>query len=359
MSAAASPRRLRRPLAAAHPEIAAQLHPTRNGSLDGWTIGSSARTAVWWRCAKGHEWQQAPRVRVVAFSRARGVRCPRCGSLAGAYPDLAGQLDTLHNEGVDPWRVSRASGRKLWWRCSESHRWAESVANRAKGCGCPYCSGRRSAIDHRAFANPTLQAWYWMGFLGADGCVSDSADVTLRLGARDLEHVKAFRRFVGGGERRIYGPTRGCYALTFRSRPIARDLQRCAGITPRKTLTYDCGPMAASRPAFWLGLLDGDGTAYWHTDRRHPGRPRPELRWHGARPVMERCATFWATELGLERVPTVREMKTDGASLYAVALTGGRAASAAALMLTWRVGSLARKRPLLASIALASTEAAA
>ena len=60
-------------LAAKYPELAAQWHPSKNGSLspDNVTPGSSRN--VWWQCAVcGHEWQAR------IWSRVAGRGCPKC-----------------------------------------------------------------------------------------------------------------------------------------------------------------------------------------------------------------------------------------------------------------------------------------
>ena len=44
-------------LATLRPELAAQWHPTRNGSLTPEDLTAGTRRKVWWRCDKGHEWQ--------------------------------------------------------------------------------------------------------------------------------------------------------------------------------------------------------------------------------------------------------------------------------------------------------------
>ena len=62
-----------RSLAAIHPDLVAQLHPTRNGELDPYSLGINTRQDVWWLCPDcEHEWRT--RVR----RRAAGSGCPRC-----------------------------------------------------------------------------------------------------------------------------------------------------------------------------------------------------------------------------------------------------------------------------------------
>jgi Probable Zinc-ribbon domain/Protein of unknown function (DUF559) len=59
-------------LAEKDPKLAAEWHPTKNGSLTAFDVRPRGRAGAWWRCRLGHEWyaQVAP--------RAEGVGCPQC-----------------------------------------------------------------------------------------------------------------------------------------------------------------------------------------------------------------------------------------------------------------------------------------
>ena len=60
-----------RSLAVLRPDLAAELHPTRNGGLDPYALGPYSNRKVWWRGSDcGHEWWMSPKRR----SRRRG--CP-------------------------------------------------------------------------------------------------------------------------------------------------------------------------------------------------------------------------------------------------------------------------------------------
>jgi hypothetical protein len=63
--------------------------------------------------------------------------------LAG-FPELVAQWHPTRNVGVYPYEISRGSRRFIWWRCAQGHSWKAIVGNRtkARGTGCPYCSGR-------------------------------------------------------------------------------------------------------------------------------------------------------------------------------------------------------------------------
>lgn len=59
-------------LAARLPELAAQWHPTRNGSLTPNDVMPRSGKKAWWLCANGHSWQ------AIVASRATGVGCELC-----------------------------------------------------------------------------------------------------------------------------------------------------------------------------------------------------------------------------------------------------------------------------------------
>lgn len=48
--------------------------------------------------------------------------------------------DTL---GLKPTTLTVGSHQKAWWICLKGHKWQVVIANRNRGRGCPYCSGRR------------------------------------------------------------------------------------------------------------------------------------------------------------------------------------------------------------------------
>lgn len=128
----------KQPLTETHPELASQA--------DGWDpskITSGSGRKLPWICKDGHKWEAA------VYSRsARNLGCPICSGqkilagfndLATIFPEIAAQA-----LGWDPSTVSRASGQKLLWECSQGHKWEAKVSNRTvKNQGCPTCSDRR------------------------------------------------------------------------------------------------------------------------------------------------------------------------------------------------------------------------
>jgi hypothetical protein len=132
-------------LATTHPGIAAQAV--------GWdpkTVSAGSSRRRLWRCELGHEWDAQIKGRV------RGYGCLVCdgkqvlvgfNDLATTHPDIASQA-----AGWDPKTVSRGSGKKLLWRCELGHEWNATVGNRARGEGCPICSGRSVLVGFNDLA---------------------------------------------------------------------------------------------------------------------------------------------------------------------------------------------------------------
>ena len=132
-------------LAELRPDLAAELHPTRNGDFNPYAVARWSVLPVWWRCAScGHEWEVSPRNR---------TGCPWCAahrvarerSLAVLRPDLAAELHPTRNGDLDPHAIGTSSSLKLWWRCRGCGReWRASVRARSTGGGgCRSCLRRR------------------------------------------------------------------------------------------------------------------------------------------------------------------------------------------------------------------------
>lgn len=135
-------------LATEFPEIAAQWHPTKNGTCTAYDVTSGSRRKIWWICEKGHEWQAA------VYSRALGGNgCPVCAGrkvvsgendLASQFPEIAAQWHTEKNGTLTPQQVTPYVNRKVWWKCELGHSYQAMVAARTmSGTGCPYCAGRK------------------------------------------------------------------------------------------------------------------------------------------------------------------------------------------------------------------------
>lgn len=154
-------------LAATHPQLAAQWHPTQNGALTPRDVVAGTRRKVWWLCERGHAWQAS------VASRAGGSGCPICSGkrvlpgendLASLFPAIAAQWHPALNGGLRADAVSPCSNRKVWWQCEKGHAYQAAVGSRTvSGSGCPYCAGKKvmAGFNDLATLEPRVAAqWH-------------------------------------------------------------------------------------------------------------------------------------------------------------------------------------------------------
>jgi len=134
-------------LALRFPKIAAEWHPTKNGSLTPEMFQGISGQRVWWKCENGHEWQSAISQRT--FSKSG---CPYCSNqkvLAGyndlktTNPEICEEWHPTKNGDLRPEMFVPGSGKKVWWKCSKcGYEWQADIKNRVKGIGCPKCANK-------------------------------------------------------------------------------------------------------------------------------------------------------------------------------------------------------------------------
>jgi predicted nucleic acid-binding Zn-ribbon protein len=142
---------------AARPELAGELHPERNPTVDDPSaIAAKSGRKLWWRCKVcGHEWE------ATVGARAAGSGCPECDrrrkrgpravarerSLQALHPGLCAEWHPTRNSGLDPASISPGSGQRVWWCCAAcGHEWQAAIDNRtARGSNCPVCGLKRRA----------------------------------------------------------------------------------------------------------------------------------------------------------------------------------------------------------------------
>lgn len=64
-------------------------------------------------------------------------------SLFFSNPETTGEWHYEKNGVLKPEHFAPNSHRKVWWKCQIGHEWQAAIANRNKGRGCPYCSGKK------------------------------------------------------------------------------------------------------------------------------------------------------------------------------------------------------------------------
>ena len=153
-------------LGTVNPKLAAEWDDEKNGGLKPSMVMPGTSKKIWWRCPSGHEWQ------ATINSRSSGTGCPYCSGrrviqgvndLATVNPTLATEWNHEKNGDLTPSMVSQGSDRKVWWKCIKGHEWQSAISNRAKGQGCPYCSGRKVLCGYNDLAtkNPDIAAeWH-------------------------------------------------------------------------------------------------------------------------------------------------------------------------------------------------------
>ena len=164
-------------LAGIHPALAAEWHPTQNGTATPELTAPGSKRHAWWLCSKcQHVWQAQ------VASRTRGHGCPACArraggkahsapkpgqSLAERFPPLAAEWHPTLNDDLTPADVGYASNKKVWWQCqARHHEWQRQVCGRTQhGSGCPECSRIAKEVPAKgnslAERSPTIAAeWH-------------------------------------------------------------------------------------------------------------------------------------------------------------------------------------------------------
>ena len=156
-------------LAALHPEIAAQWHPTKNGDFAPDQVPTGSAKRYWWKCDKGldHEWEA-----MVNSRTGKGYGCPFCAgnqvsetnSLSFRFPEIAATWHPTKNGDSTPAQITAGSDKKFWWKCDKApdHEWEAAVKDRTKFTGCPFCAGQRvSQTNSLASLFPEIAAqWH-------------------------------------------------------------------------------------------------------------------------------------------------------------------------------------------------------
>ena len=150
-----------------NPTLAKEWNYGRNGDLKPEEVSANSSRKVWWKCAKGHEWQST------IASRNSGCGCPYCvgKGVIGGYNDLqtvnsqlASEWNYEKNGNLKPNSFTANSGQKVWWKCSKGHEWQATIDNRNNGRGCPYCASKKvlKGYNDLQTMNPDLaKEWHF------------------------------------------------------------------------------------------------------------------------------------------------------------------------------------------------------
>eukprot|EP00128_Syssomonas_multiformis_P014613 Colp12_sorted_trinity150504_noHs@13036 len=137
---------------AAHPDLAAEWHPTKNGVLRPDDVPRATQKSVWWQCSKDptHEWQARIASRTVTQSG-----CPLCwvggrrvndmNRLLALHPEIAQEWHPTLNRDLTADKVTAQSRKEVWWLCKDcGHEWQKEIQSRTRGAAkCPNCVAQR------------------------------------------------------------------------------------------------------------------------------------------------------------------------------------------------------------------------
>jgi len=156
-------------LQAQFPDVAADWHPTKNGSLSPGEVVAGSTRKVWWKCEKGpdHEWQSVVRTRTT-----RGTGCGFCSgrklsvtnSLQALFPEIAAEWHPTKNGDLTPDQIVAGLAKKFWWKCDEAddHEWIAVVYDRTLlRHGCPCCSHQKLSVTNSLATVFPLIAAQW------------------------------------------------------------------------------------------------------------------------------------------------------------------------------------------------------
>jgi len=116
----------------------------------------------------------------------------------------------------------------------------------------------KKGLDHDMFDVLDEHASYWLGFLAADGCVTDTDRIQLSLAVTDLNHIYKLKSWLDAEHVVTFHPKTNSARLIFTSHKIAQILSSF-GIVPRKSKTLTIHESLVTNRDFWRGVIDGDG----------------------------------------------------------------------------------------------------
>lgn len=151
-------------LATVNPNLAAEWHPSKNGSLLPSQTTAGSNKKVWWLGKCGHEWERE------ICERSKGHGCPVCSGrllqpgindFATINPKVAAEWHPTKNGDLTPADVAPNSNKKVWWFCPDcGYEWQSCIYVRNAHSRCPACIGKTLArgINDLQTMNPELSS---------------------------------------------------------------------------------------------------------------------------------------------------------------------------------------------------------
>lgn len=163
--------------------------------------------------------------------------------------------------------------RKLGVNTTTIYKWTE-------GIGCPYYNPRYNieCINNEYFSRQNLakypERFVIIGFIAADGCISDTKTgqktLCFNISQKDKIALEIINQEIAEGKRKIsdVAKTNSCM-IAFPSNTICRDLEKF-GIVPRKTKNFKLPNLSKLQMQHFLrGYFYGDGCLYYPERAAH------------------------------------------------------------------------------------------
>lgn len=127
-------------LLSSYPELVKEFHPIKNGESSPENYSYGSNKVVWWTCSNGHDWKGSIKERTQIRSP---KKCYKCRSLPFNFPEIFKEFDEFKNADIDPYKITKATSKKVWWLCSKcNHSYQAKVNNRTSSdSSCPACTG--------------------------------------------------------------------------------------------------------------------------------------------------------------------------------------------------------------------------
>jgi len=118
------------------------------------------------------------------------------------------------------------------------------------------------------FYEETPKKYYWLGFIYADGGVTNKYGLRVGLSIKDINHLKKLQKFVGINRKgkfyklSIYKNKYTSCNLSFGNKKLVKYLEKYS-IIPRKTFNVFPKNIPEKFMKYWiLGYFDGDGSIF-------------------------------------------------------------------------------------------------
>lgn len=151
--------------------------------------------------------------------------------------------------------------------------------------------GIKSKQDKRLYklkplTEDKLNIWYWLGFIMADGYISERGQLKITLHIDDIEHLKTFSLIIGSKVRTLkvktsYGTSDVCITVCDDIK-YGNKIKNKLNITTKKT--YNAPKLNFFKTkeqalAFFIGFSDGDGMIGWNYDVPYMLRINCHYNW--------------------------------------------------------------------------------